>query len=114
MLPDASMLSVSMVPGSGTDASQEHKRVCLAGCHEHLPACLLCENRVLDGPASGEKGSKGRNKLDCQDLVLTKPVSAPTSIKFNRFIKLILLEHKPLLACFGFATRQKWPFSKTK
>ena len=75
MLPDASMLSVSMVPGSGTDASQEHKLVCLAGCHEHLPACLLCENRVLDGPASGEKGSKGRNKLDCQDLVLTKPVS---------------------------------------
>ena len=32
----------------------------------------------------------------------------PESIKFNRFLKLILLEHKPLLACFGFVTRQKW------
>ena len=31
----------------------------------------------------------------------------PTSIKFNRFLKLILLEHKPLLACFGFVTSQK-------
>ena len=44
-----------------------------------LPACLdahaprspikrvleLCEDRVRDGPASGEKGSKGRNYLDC-------------------------------------------------
>ena len=26
---------------------------------------MYCENRVLDGLASGEKGSKGRNKLDC-------------------------------------------------
>jgi len=25
----------------------------------------LCEDRVLDGPASGGKGSKGRNELDC-------------------------------------------------
>ena len=24
-------------------------------------ACALCEDRVLDGPASGGKGSKGRN-----------------------------------------------------
>ena len=24
-----------------------------------------CEGRVLDGPASGGKGSKGRNELDC-------------------------------------------------
>ena len=24
-----------------------------------------CEDRVLDGPASGEKGSNGRSKLDC-------------------------------------------------
>ena len=24
-----------------------------------------CEDRVLDGPASWEKGSKGRNVLDC-------------------------------------------------
>ena len=24
-----------------------------------------CEDRVRDGPASGEEGSKGRNKLDC-------------------------------------------------
>ena len=24
-----------------------------------------CEDRVLDGPASGGKGSKGRNELDC-------------------------------------------------
>ena len=34
-------------------------------------------------------------------------VSTPTSIKFNRFLKFILLEHKPLLACFGFVTSQK-------
>ena len=40
------------------------------------------------------------------------PSSAPTSIKFNRFLKLILLEHKPLLACFGFVTRQKWLVSR--
>ena len=33
---------------------------------------------------------------------------SPTSIKFNRFLKLILIEHKPLLACFGFMTSQKW------
>ena len=36
-------------------------------------------------------------------LILT-----PESIKSNRFRKLILLEHKPLLACIGFVTRQKW------
>ena len=24
-------------------------------------ACFLCEDRVLDGPASGEKGSTGKN-----------------------------------------------------
>jgi len=27
-----------------------------------------CEDRVLDGPASGEKGSKGRNLLDSHFL----------------------------------------------
>ena len=32
----------------------------------------------------------------------------PTLIKFNRFLKLILIERKPLLACFGFLKRQKW------
>ena len=32
----------------------------------------------------------------------------PASIKFNSFLKSILLENKPLLACFGFVTRQKW------
>ena len=32
----------------------------------------------------------------------------PTSIKFDRFLKLILVERQPLLACFGFVTRQKW------
>ena len=25
----------------------------------------FCEDRVLDGPASGKKGSKGKNQLDC-------------------------------------------------
>ena len=30
--------------------------------HSPMPDC---EDRVLDGPASGEKGSKGRNELDC-------------------------------------------------
>ena len=36
------------------------------------------------------------------------PSLTPESIQFNRFLKLIVLEHKPLLACFGFVTRQKW------
>ena len=36
----------------------------------------------------------------------------PTSIKFNRFVKLILIKPKPLLACFGFVTRQKWLVSR--
>ena len=31
-----------------------------------------------------------------------------TSIQKYCFLKLIILEHKPLLAYFGFATRQKW------
>jgi len=35
-------------------------------------------------------------------------ILTPELIKFNRFIKLILIEHKPLLACFGFVTSQKW------
>ena len=35
-------------------------------------------------------------------------VSALTSIKSNRFLKLILMEHKTLSACFGFVTSQKW------
>jgi hypothetical protein len=38
-------------------------------------------------------------------------VLTPTSIKCNRVLKLILLEHKPLLACFSFVTRQKWLIS---
>ena len=29
------------------------------------PAVHACEDRVLDGPASGEKGSKGGILLDC-------------------------------------------------
>ena len=32
----------------------------------------------------------------------------PTSIEFNRFLKLILLEHKPLLTCFGFVASPEW------
>ena len=36
----------------------------------------------------------------------------PESIKFNRFLKLTILEHKPLLACFGFVTSQKWLVSR--
>ena len=27
---------------------------------------MFCEDRVLNGPTSGSKGSKGRNKLDCR------------------------------------------------
>jgi len=27
--------------------------------------CAACADRVLDGPASGKKGSNGRNELDC-------------------------------------------------
>ena len=36
----------------------------------------------------------------------------PKSTKFYRFLQLILLEHKPLLACFGFMTSQKWLVSR--
>ena len=36
------------------------------------------------------------------------PPLTPTSIKVSRFLKSILLEHTPLLACFGFMTCQKW------
>ena len=32
---------------------------------ESSPEAGPCEDRVLDGPASWEKGSKGRNWLDC-------------------------------------------------
>ena len=38
-------------------------------------------------------------------------ILTPESIKFNRFLKLILPEHKPLLAWFGFVTGQKWRVS---
>jgi hypothetical protein len=34
------------------------------------------------------------------------------SIQFNHFLKLILLEHKLLLACFGFVARQTWIVSR--
>ena len=30
-------------------------------CPHHGALALACEDRVLDGPASGEKGSKRRN-----------------------------------------------------
>jgi len=29
----------------------------------NLAGFLVCEDRVLDGPASGGKGSKGRNQM---------------------------------------------------
>ena len=48
--------------------------------------------------AKAERGSFG----------VARQSLTPTSIKFNRFLKFILLEHKPLLACFGFETSQKW------
>ena len=42
---------------------------------ESSPDCLICEDRVLDGPASGKKGSKDGPCLYCnpctQDPVLT-------------------------------------------
>jgi hypothetical protein len=41
-----------------------------------------------------------------------KPYDLPESIKFNSSLKLTLLEHKPLLACFGFVTRQKYLVSR--
>ena len=34
-------------------------------CFEALKNTGACEDWVLDGPASGGKGSKGRNQLDC-------------------------------------------------
>ena len=36
-------------------------------CAGELTCCLkcVCDDRVLDGPASGEKGSKSRSWLDC-------------------------------------------------
>jgi len=37
------------------------------GCSPRPPSPFLppCEDRVPDGPASGGKGSKGKNSLDC-------------------------------------------------
>jgi len=48
----------------------------------------------------------------CQLRVISALSLTPESIKLNRFLKLILLEHKPCLACFGFVTRQKWLASR--
>ena len=45
----------------------------------------------------------GLSLLECFPVCLT-----PKSIKFNRFLKLSLLEYQPPLACFGFVTSQKW------
>jgi len=42
----------------------------------------------------------------------TTPYLTPTSIKLNRFLKMILLENKQLLECFGFVTSQKWLVSR--
>ena len=36
----------------------------------------------------------------------------PISIKFNHFLKLILLERKPLLACFGGREKSKEAYFK--
>jgi len=37
----------------------------------------LCEDRVLERPDSGEKGSKGKNELDCirgkRSLLIRRP-----------------------------------------
>jgi hypothetical protein len=38
--------------------------------------------------------------------------STSTSNKHNTFLKLILLENKPVLACLGFETRQEWLVSR--
>jgi len=38
----------------------------LASAAFKISSCIaMCEDRVRDGPASGEKGSKGRKYLDC-------------------------------------------------
>ena len=55
-----------------------------------------------------EGGSQVPLSLDSFIACESGPHLTPTSIKFNRFLKLILFEHKPLLACFGFVTSQKW------
>ena len=49
--------------------------------------------------------------FEIDSLLICRGVSqvlTPTSIKFNRFLKSILLEHKPLLACFGCVTSPEW------
>ena len=60
-------------------------------------------------PSSFPPGNSGQKRLESRvvDTILSQ-ILTPESITFNRFLKLILLEHKPLLACFGFVTRQKW------
>ena len=35
------------------------------GVRGHVASACSCEDRVLDGPASGVKGSKGTNSLNC-------------------------------------------------
>ena len=74
--------------------------------------CWVCEEDILDRLFSADYS---RARCAIQILgVRYKPVPllTPESIKFNRFLKLILLEHKPLLACFGFLRRQKWLVSR--
>jgi len=45
---------------------KKKKKNGVSGCgfrvlHIRAPVVATCEDRVLDGPASGEKGSRGRN-----------------------------------------------------
>ena len=68
----------------------------------------LAIRRIAPPPALSASSTQSVNALESLGLAIL----TPTSIKFDRFLKLILLEHKPLLACFSFVTRQKWLISK--
>ena len=51
---------------SRLESKTKEKENGVSGCgfrvlHIRAPVVATCEDRVLDGPASGEKGSKGRD-----------------------------------------------------
>ena len=58
------------------------------------------EDRVLDGPASGEKGSKGRNELDC----IRGPQRSGAQIPRNTSILRSFLVQKKKMCLSWFKT----------
>ena len=93
--------SVIKTPVSSTVRARA--RLDLQGCGSNV--ILRWTGPSLDGLGPRDQRADWR----VREFILTKPPHlTPTSIKFNYFLKLIILEHKPLLTCFGFVKSQKW------